>query len=357
MDKRWIWIGLGLITLLIRYITPPELIEQYYSRGIFLGIRSVFDLGFGWFPLPLFYVFYLILIGWGIRELIRTNWRKFKSWRGIQNSLFSLTAFIGGIFFFFFFLWGYNYGRIPLVRQVSLKPQPASIEELRKLLTEITPQVLEARNRLSFSQSDTLAADQLPDKMELKCRQAVVQTLSELGYPTSGRVRGRVLFTKGILLRFGSSGVYWPFVGEGNIDGGLHTLQQPFTLCHELAHGYGIANEGVCNFLAYVATQHSADPYIRYSGLLCYWRYVAIAFQRGAYEEYQALRNDLPKGFIADLDAINHTLDLYPDFFPKLRYAAYDSYLKSQGIAEGMKSYSSIIMLVEAWKKKTAQKN
>ena len=104
--------------------------------------------------------------------------------------------------------------------------------------------------------------------------------------------------------------------------------------------------------MAYVATQNSDNAYIRYSGLMCYWRYLAIAYQRFAYEDYQKFRATLPKGFLADLDGINESLDRYPDILPKLRYAAYDAYLKSQGISEGMKSYSSIIMLVRAWEAK-----
>ncbi len=352
MKKRIIWIGLGIITLLIRYIASPSFIEQIYSRGLFLWIRRIIDNTIGWFPFPLLYVFYIVLIIWAVRKLIQTNWKKLFTWKGVGNWLLSTTAFIGGVLFFFFFLWGFNYGRIPLVQQIDLIAEPVELADLKKELTEKTIQVLATRKELDAIGTTVLAEDLLPKEMEDLCRSAVEKTLKELNYRVAGKVRGRVLPTKGILMRFSSSGVYWPFVGEGNIDGGLHPLQQPFTLCHELSHGYGITNEGVCNFLAYIATQNSDNIYVRYSGLLCYWRYIAIAYQRFAYEDYQAFRATLPKGFLEDLDVINESLDRYPDILPKLRYAAYDAYLKSQGISEGMKSYSSIIMLVRAWETK-----
>lgn len=349
MDKRWIWIILGAITLVIRYLASASFIESIYSRGLFLWIRRMFDYGVGWFPFPLFYVFYLVLIIWIIQALRKTNWKRLFTWKGILNWLFSLLAFVGGVLFFFFFLWGFNYGRIPLIQQIGLKATPVSVEDLKAELDAVTIKVLSIRKQLDASEAKALADDLLPQKMESLCRTSVEKTLKDLNYPTVGRVRGRILPTKGILLRFSSSGVYWPFVGEGNIDGGLHPLQQPFTLCHELSHGYGITNEGVCNFLAYIASQNSDNEYVRYSGLLCYWRYIAIAYQRFAQEDYWELRKTLPIGFQADLDAINKSLDKYPDFLPKLRYAAYDTYLKSQGISEGMKSYSTIIMLVRAY--------
>ena len=353
MDSRWIWILLGFITLIIRYLTPAEWIESLYSRGLFLWIRRIIDYGIGWFPIPLLYVFYAVLIIWLIVKIFKTNWKLFFKWKHLLDAFFSLIAFSGGLLFFFFFLWGFNYGRVPLVQQLKLKLQPIGVEELKIELEKVTKKVLATRERLDSVGEETLKENLFPSKLESRCRAAVEATLAELHYPTAGKVRGRILPTKGILLRFSSSGVYWPFVGEGNIDGGLHPLQQPFTLCHELSHGYGMTNEGVCNFLGYIATQKSDNEYIRYSGLLSYWRYIAIAYQRFAREDYWKFRETLPKGFQADLDAINKSLDKYPDIFPRLRYAAYDTYLKSQGIEEGMKSYSTVIMLVRAWERRT----
>ena len=266
--------------------------------------------------------------------------------------MFSALAFAGGTIFFFFFLWGFNYGRIPLVQQLQLQPQPVNLEDLQEELEAVTEKVLAVRRSLDPTMEQAISVQKMPENLETLCRTAVEKTLIDFGYPANGRVRGRTLFTKGILLRFSSSGVYWPFVGEGNIDGGLHPLQQPFTLCHELNHGYGITNEGVCNFLGYVASQNSDNQYVKYSGLINYWRYIAIAYQRFKPEAYADFRKTLPAGYRADLDEINASLDKYPDLLPRLRYVAYDSYLKSQGISEGMASYSSIIMLVRAWQEK-----
>jgi len=89
MKKKLIWIGLGILTLILRYSATPELIERIYSRGLFLSIRRIFDYGVGWFPIPLLYVFYAVLIFWIIRKLIQTNWKELFTGKGILNWLLS----------------------------------------------------------------------------------------------------------------------------------------------------------------------------------------------------------------------------------------------------------------------------
>jgi len=62
--RNWWWIALGSFAILVRILLggSPEIIEQYYSQGIFLGIRSVIDSTFGLLPFPLIYLFFFLLI-------------------------------------------------------------------------------------------------------------------------------------------------------------------------------------------------------------------------------------------------------------------------------------------------------
>lgn len=356
MYQKISWILLGGITLLIRYTASPEWIEQAYSRGMYQWIRKIMGIGLGWFPIPLIYLFFGGLLLWVIGRLWKINWKKLWSWKGLLASLLNIGAFLGGVLFFFFFLWGFHYGRIPFTKQQQLKLTPIPVETLYQQLEQTTEQVVSIRARLAGDQQQAIAADRLPVDMEQLTRKSVQETLRKLGYPSEGKVRGRRLVPKGIFLRFSTAGLYWPFVGEGNIDGGLHPIQQPFTLAHELAHGYGITNEGVCNFIAYLACEASDDLFIQYSGRMAYWRYVAIAYRRLQPDKYAVFREQLPRGFLADIEAINDNLAKYPDIMPRFRNFAYDQYLKSQGITEGLASYSQIIMLVDAWEKKKANR-
>jgi len=316
MYQKISWIALGIITLIIRYTANPEWIEQVYSRGLYPWIRKIMGAGLGWFPIPLIYVFFGLLIGWAILSIKRTNWRDIRTWKGLGKSLLNIGAFIGGGLFFFFFLWGFHYGRVPFIQQQGLQLKPIPVETLYQKLEQATKQVIELRSNFG-DQTQPIDASQQPNNLESLARQGVQQTLQKLGYPSGGLVRGRRLVPKGIFLRFSSAGLYWPFVGEGNIDDGLHPIQQPFTLTHELAHGYGITNEGVCNFIAYLACQDSKHPFLQYSGMVAYWRYLAIAYRGLQPEKYEQFREQLPTGFLADMEAINETLAKYPDIMPR----------------------------------------
>ena len=346
------WIILGAVALLLRWLLSfsPQLTENLYSRGLYLGIRWSIDFLLAWFPVPLIYLFIFsvsTLIIWKCWTFIKwkANW-KIK----LKSSLSTVLAFISGGIFFFLFLWGYNYGRMSIEQHLSISPEPLSVDELWEELQLETRNIIKLRNDIEGAGDKALDDSYLNSKMERTLRNSVERWLEEYGFPTTGRVRGRFLYPKGIFLHFSSSGLYFPFTGEGHIDAGLHPLQQPYVMAHELCHGYGFGDEGTCNFLAFLSCQDTEDPFIKYAVHLAYWRTLASNYLRYNNDKYREFRAELPTGIQADLDAINENLRKYPDIMPRARYYAYDTYLKAQGIKEGMKNYSRVIMLVKAWR-------
>ena len=357
---KWKKIGilLGMLALLLKWLAgfAPNLVEQVYSRGIFLFVRWGIDYLLAWFPIPLIYVFFLLVLGlFGHKCRLLWNSKDSK----LLKSFRFFTGFIasvGILLFLFFFLWAFNYDRLPIEESLNIKPKPLSIEELRSELELETAELIRLRASIEGITDSAINEALLPDNLEQKLRAGLVQWLADNDYPTTGRVRGRLIYPKGIFLYFSSSGLYFPFTGEGHVDAGLNALQRVYVMTHEMGHGYGFGDEGTCNFLAYVGTINSDNPLIAYLGRLGYWRTVAVNYLRYERESYQAFRETLPPGIIADLNAINQNLQDYPDIMPKFRYYAYDSYLKAQGISEGMANYSRVIMLVHALRaKQTAQ--
>lgn len=352
-NKNWYWIGLGLSAILLRVLLAPypAIIEQYYSRGLFLGIRVLVDYTVANLPFPLLYLFVpaLLLL---ITHRLGSWWNKaYKTlWHKGAALLLKAGAFLGGGVFFFLLLWGYNYSRLPLEDQLGLELRPLSVDQLWEALNEEGEQLKALRRQLPGLRTEAVGAAALPDDLEHQLRRGVEAWLEEHGFPTVGKVRTKRIYPRGIFLRFSSAGLYFPWTGEGQYDAGLHPLQEISVLAHELGHGYGFGDEGTCNFLSYVACTSAEDPLIAYAGHLDHWRTLAIQYRRYAPEAYQAYRESLPLGVQADLDAINETLRRYPDIMPAFRYRAYDAYLKAQGIEEGIKNYSRVVMLVSAWR-------
>ena len=340
----------GVLALVFRGLLPPESVERYYSRGLFPAIRRGFDAITGWMPMALVYPLFFILLF----LLARAGVRFFKnkgSWkRKLLGAVSSLFAFAGGVVFFFLFLWGYNYGRIPLETNLGIGPTPLTFEELRDELEISTAEALRLRSQLPGVGDSVVSETFFPADLENTMRRELAQNLQHFGYPTPGRVRGRLLYPKGILLRISTAGVYVPFTGEGHIDAGMHYLQLPFVVVHEMSHGYGFGDEGTCNFLAYLACTQSENAFLRYVGALYYWRYVAADYRDMDPEGYLEFRENLPQGIKSDLLAIRQAIEKYPDILPALRDAAYSAYLQAQGIKEGLKNYDRVIMMVRAWR-------
>lgn len=352
MVKKIFWPLFALMTLLLRALAQayPAVTEQWYSRGLFQGIRWCFDVLLGWLPFPLsYFLFALVLwtLGRGIGRLFFQKNISFKkrAWRAGSG----LFAFLCGVIGLFYWLWGYNYNRVPIETQLSLPAVHPTAQDIAAALEAQTALVLSLRPTLQADSSRAIDGP-LPRDMENMVRTEVAQCLQTLGFPASGGVRGRQPFWNGFLLRFGALGVYNPFSGECNIDPALYFLTKPYNLAHEFCHGYGFGDEGTCNFLAYIALARSQQPLLRYSAELDYWRTLAGTYRRLTPETYAKFRKTLPGGFRADLELIYKNLEQYPEFFEAFRYRLYDQYLKAQGMAEGMQNYNKIIPLVMAYR-------
>ncbi|PSR11177.1 MAG: hypothetical protein C7N36_17865, partial [Bacteroidetes bacterium] len=321
----------------------------YYSRGFYPLFRLLWDTLFtGWFPFALLYVLAVVLFMRGIRAVV--HWVKLRGNAKLWSAVAGLLGFAGWTMFSFLLMWGYNYGRIPVEQTLDLQLRAPAPEMLATIVRTEASTLAELRAQVPGSDTLALGPEQFPANMEQQLSQAVEAALTYYNYPIVGKVRGRVLYPRGVFLRFGSAGLYLPWTGEGHIDGGLIDLQRPYTLAHELAHGYGFGDEGTCSFWAYLAAFRAKDPALQYALRLGYWRSLAAGWARSDSEAYLAFRTTLPRGMVADLEAINANIAAYPDILPALRDVAYDSYLKAQGIDEGIQNYGKVVLLVETWR-------
>lgn len=353
------WILLGTLALAIRFLFGwrPDWCEQFYARGLYPWIRWVFDHSLAYCPFPVIYLMVALIVGWVLQILWRGVRRLHKRRLGEALPPFSLwrSALTGimGILFWFLFLWGYNYARVPLDTQLDLPiPEYMDYQQIWAEAQYIKARAIQARAAIPHQDTHALTAAVYPTDLEGTMRRSLKRVLARYGYDTSMHVRGRFLVA-GSLLGFNSSGVYMPFTGEGHVDGGIYPISQPFTMAHELAHGYGFGDEAACNFWGYLACIETDHPAIQYSGYLMYWRYVYGALMEFMTEEaYQAERATISRGMHNDLEAIYAVLDVHPPFIPFLQPVVYDVYLKVQGIEEGIQSYDRMVLLVASWRAK-----
>ncbi len=347
----------GLITLLINAWVHhyPEFVEQWYSRGLFQGIRWGFDRTLGLFPFPAFYLFWLgVLVFWIWQYRTRLKMNGF--WQRMGYWLVKVLGFGGLLVGFFFWLWAFNYARIPLQTQMNLDVQPLDTIALWNELRSETEILDSLRNTLVGNDTNAINDERFwPEHAEDAIREAVEKWMASENFPVGGRVRGRFIYPEGTLFKFGASGIYWPFIGEGNLEAGMHPLRKLSSMAHEMSHGYGFSDEGVCNFIAYAACTQQSNTYIAYCAHLDYWNTVASACLESDPNRYNSqYRPTIPRGIVADQQAIRKQHQKFKELLPELRYQVYDSYLKSQGISAGMLNYEEVLMLVHAWRKSKA---
>ncbi len=355
-DKRFWGIGLGTLAILLRFLLSfsPQLLETFYSRGLFQLIRVVLDSIHWMLPFSALYLMVaglLVVVYRGIRKWKRSD-RSFSGKSG--QAIFTLLSLTGWIIFLFLFLWGFNYGRVPLATQIKIDPQPLKLNAVIRELNTRKTDLVKLRSNTPAAKSDASFTEAaLPENMVAHLRQGLENKLLELGYPSTGFPTIRTGYPKGILWGFGAIGFYNPFTGECNVDPAVHPIDQPYVTAHELAHAYGFGDEGTCNFLAYLTCKDSNHPFIRYAGLFNYWQYLYYSLRRTDPEKFAEFYDTLPEGLKTDIRSIEANSAAYPDFIPSgFRIATYDAYLKSQGVSDGYASYNQVVMLVHAWEKK-----
>lgn len=328
----------------------PDQTEAWYSRGFYLWIRKAWELLFAWIPWPAFYFFWTVVVAYLVYLGYRT-WKQKSTVSRLGYLLVRLLAFTGFMVGSFLLLWGYNYARTPLAKQLSLQPEPLDSVQLWTALQRETREVVRLRNQLAGADTLPLSGRQLwPVSVEDTVRLAVQQWLESQGFPANSKVRGRMIKPDGLLFSFGASGIYWPWVGEGNLEAGMHPLRVLPAMAHEMSHAYGFGDEGVCNFIAYASLAHHNNPYLAYAAHLDYWGDLARACRRQYPDTFQSFYlPQIPAGVLADEEDIRRQHARFQELAPAIRYQVYDSYLKAQGIASGMLNYNEVIMLVEAW--------
>lgn len=350
-----------LITLSVRWFVSHEWIENYYSRGFFPKFRIIWGGLTSWSPLPLFIVFWIVVLH---RSNVFFN-AAMRKGLSLKPKLLLLSRhlflFWSWIIIAFFWMWGYNYSRQPVTETLHLSATTnrastigfttysMTLEELRERVYTEAKLLAELRKEIT-PDTNFLTRDHFPKDLVTAVQPLLVTALEKHGYPAPGSVRLRQLWPPGILLRWSTSGVYWPWAGEGNIDQGLWHLSKPSVIAHELAHAYGFGDEGSCSFLAYLAGLETSTPALSYAFRLDYWRRIASRLRRADPAGYASFRDGhLDQGIINDLNAIYLNNEKYPDFLPAVRNATYNTYLKAQGIEEGMLNYGTVVRLVEGY--------
>lgn len=320
----------------------PETGMIVYQDYLFAGLRWLYDFSLGFLPFAFVYVVVIWIGYWFVKkckELLTPGHNKISL--RLKGFLTDISSGLIILVCLFYWVWGFNYYQKSLSSRLKLEEVLIDSSYIREELTHVIPRLNALRAEINPDEINTLTADSFCN-MESTLRKYQETVLPQLGWRPVGQVRVRKLSPEGFLLGWSTSGIYIPFSFEGHVDPGLHPLQYPFTLAHEMAHGYGVTNEGDCNTIALLTCLHSGQPLYQYAALLTYFRYLWFD-PRWDEAERKNISGKISPAVRDDLVAIKNQADKFPDFLPEWRDLVYESYLHWMGVDDGLDSYHSVV--------------
>lgn len=322
---------------------------DFYTRHIGIVFRNALAYATCWFPFSLSELILmsapLILIAL-IVYCVRLGKRSQVA--GTRFTL-RLISFILALYSLFVFCFIPAYHGTSLSQKLDLTDRPVTAKELDGVTEILIDALNELAPECNYAPDDFSVC---PHTMkELSAKLCDTYSDAQDAYPFISPLRSRVktIMHSEPMTYTHISGVYSYFTGEANINTNFPDYSIPYTVAHEFAHQRGIAREDEANFVAYLICIRSEDPYIRYSGYLSMYEYVANALYQADPELYFRRLGMLDMRVRKELSAFSAFFDPYrKTVVSDVSNAINDTYLKLQG-TEGSKSYGLVVDLAVAY--------
>ena len=322
-------------------LVPPGAasVERWYSRWLYPIIQANLTPLSNRSPIALFdvavVIFILIALGiwiWSIRLARKTPMLR-SLWRGFVATLTLLAV----VYLWFLAAWGLNYARPPLESQITFDKSKVTPEAVRILAERA---ITEANRTHDAAHAAGFPA--INDRP-----QALIDALHSVEKDL-GRPRPTVIATPkwSIFTPFyrasGVSGQLGPFFLETLLNPDLTGPERLAVLGHEWAHLSGYAPESDASFVGLLAALRSG-PAGEYSAWL---DLVSEATNQLQPVTQRLVLQQLGPGPREDQNAIRERLKKLVQPVERAAWASYDQMLRSQGVEEGVQSYSRVVELL-----------
>lgn len=320
----------------------PEMVERYYSNGLYVFTSRLERTILGWIPFSFgdimygFLIVYLLFSIWKIRK----TWRK--QWKG--NLLKVLSGF--SIFYFIFhLLWALNYYRIPLFEKMNIQREYSN-EDLYVFTEKLIAKTNEVQFAITHNKNQKVSNPYSHDsifKMTQNGYDILAKQYPFFRYEIPSRKKS--LFSLP-LTYMGFGGYLNPFTNESQVNYKLPMYSFPNVICHEMAHQIGFASESECNFIGFMACIKNDDLYFQYAAYTVALRYCLENVIMKDEEKFKAFRPTINPGIIENFKETELFWEQYDTFIDKGFHAFYDQFLKANQQKDGLESYSKFVDLL-----------
>lgn len=354
----------GVLLVLYGYARDPIWVEQTYVEGWGSALAIVLSVLTAAAP---FSVAEVVIVGAVIYELLylfaalSEVAAKRRAWHNaLLSGLFHTLDLTMILLAAFYMTWGVTYARAPAIERLGweeLAPDgeltAAVVDDLERLARTATKRVNSSYTRLHGT---------LDDEAITTPRKGLdIDAAVDAGFTRAGRAlelhesfsnkRGPVKtpFLSELMSWFGIGGIYIPYSGEANVNGGPPAWSQVMTAAHEKGHQRMIASEDEASFYGFLACVYSDDPLLQYGA----WQFARGQLSRilrdADKETWEAVYADLGAGPRRDSMARWEYWQAYEGPLEKLHEGMNDAYLKVNQVEGGVLAYGRSGRLVVAW--------
>jgi Protein of unknown function (DUF3810) len=351
--KSWSWTVLIVLTILIKWASwYPGWVERNYSMGIYPVISKVQRFLFGWIPFSigdLFYAFLVLVIIFRTYRFFKLLFQKKLTRRYFVMALQQAIFFVLFVYVFFNLLWGLNYNRIGIAKQLHLDVKPYTLADLDTLTSVIQSRVNNYAAYVTEAQRDSFAKKRRLFEESAEAYRQVSKKYSFLTY-RSKSVKPSLFSYLGNYLGF--QGYYNPFSGEGQVNTTVPRFLEPFVTAHEIAHQLGYGKENEANFVGYLACRDYESPVFRYSVYYDMYNYsvgelylrdtsLALAYQKKLHPQVRK-----------DQQEFRDFYKRYKNPIEPIIMWGYGHFLRANNQPAGKRSYNEVVAWLIAYYKK-----
>ena len=246
-------------------------------------------------------------------------------------------------------MWGFNYYRQGIAKQLKLSNLKYDSADLRKLNETLLQRVNQTK-AIVIHQKKIINSNQEMFNQAAQNYQDLEQRFSFINYNQTS-IKSSIWGWLGNYLGF--SGYYNPFTGEAQVNTTGPKTLQPFVTSHEIAHQLGYAGEMEANFVGYLAAIQSKDTSFQYSAYLDIFLYANQNYFRFDSSAAKKIRKQLSPAVQNDLTEIIKFNQAHQSFLEPVFNTVFDLFLKSQHQKQGVLGYNEVVGLVIGYELKS----
>lgn len=341
--KNALAIALPIQIIMVQWLAQyPDVVETYYSKGLYPYIASFLRILFGWLPFSFGDVLYTLLFLLAGRYIFR-KWKSIKGqpWSFVKSILAALSM----VYFAFHMLWGMNYYRQPITWKLGIDREYTEAE-----LMEFTQYLIAQSNQLQMELTgDSISPVHIPySRSEIFNRTVQAYEQLQKTYPDFAYAHPSL---KSSLYSFpltvmGYGGYLNPFTNEAQVNGLTPLFRMPVVSGHEVGHQLGYSAEDATNFIGHLVTLESEDPYFKYAAYHHALGYCLNDLFNKNESRYTEILPTINKGVKANFKELQDFWKKYENPLEPVFKSVFNTFLKVNNQKEGIKSYNSVVGLM-----------